>query len=220
MKARRATTLALSFAVAAAPAARACEVALLLTMDVSGSVDRGEYRTQVDGLAAALTDPQIADVLVRDQVALAVMQWSGVDQQAISLPWRRMLRPSDVPAFAARVRGLQRAFANSDTAVGDALIFAADRFGPVADCERLVIDISGDGATNAGGPTGAGRRAAIARGIEINAVAIEGLGLSISAFYRRAVITRDGFVMSARGHLEYARTIRAKILRELVRPSG
>jgi Ca-activated chloride channel family protein len=38
----------------------ACGTALILTIDVSNSVDPGEYRLQIDGLAAALSDPEIA----------------------------------------------------------------------------------------------------------------------------------------------------------------
>lgn len=35
----------------------ACELALALAVDVPGSVDEEEFRTQMDGLAAALRDP-------------------------------------------------------------------------------------------------------------------------------------------------------------------
>ena len=53
-----------------------------------------------------------------------------------------------------------------------------------------------------------------------NGLAIEGLGVAISNFYRRSVITRDGFVVTARGHRDYARAIREKILREISRVMG
>ncbi|WP_342774985.1 DUF1194 domain-containing protein [Litoreibacter halocynthiae] len=36
--------------------AQACELALVLAVDVSGSVDPGEYRLQMEGLGAALGD--------------------------------------------------------------------------------------------------------------------------------------------------------------------
>ena len=44
--------------------AQACRTALILAMDVSNSVDPGEYRLQIDGLAAALRDPEIAEIVV------------------------------------------------------------------------------------------------------------------------------------------------------------
>src|SRR6056297_2212350 len=84
--------------------AQACRTALILAMDVSQSVDPGEYRLQIDGLAAALRDPEIAEILVRDQVALSVLQWSGVDAQEVVLDWTQMLSPSHVQLFANAVQ--------------------------------------------------------------------------------------------------------------------
>lgn len=199
-----------------------CEVALLLGVDVSGSIDHGEYRLQIDGLADALTDPEVAEALVAGQVALAVVQWSGSAMQAVVLPWRRMLDPRAPADHAVRTRTLPRAFDGADTAVGEAIAFATAEFAAVADCRRKVIDISGDGPQNAGLPLGPARGAALAAGIEINAIAIEDMGQAspISEFYRRHVISQHGFVVTARGLTDYARAIRAKILREISRPTG
>ncbi|MBC7153185.1 MAG: DUF1194 domain-containing protein [Rhodobacteraceae bacterium] len=209
-------------ALLAAPTARACDVALLLAMDVSGSVDRGEYRMQTGGLAAALGDPQVVAALIAGQAAIAVAQWSGVGQQALSIPWQRLLEPVDVARLAAQVAAMPRAFDRSDTAVGDAIRHGAAQFTQAADCDRRVIDISGDGSANAGLPAEPQSRRAQAAGITINAIAIEdmGRGISVTEFYRRLVITRGGFVVTARGHLDYTRAIQAKLLREVVSPSG
>ena len=213
--------LALALALSVCPlGAAACDTALLLAIDVSSSVDAGEYRLQVDGLADALADGAIGDALVEGQVALAVVQWSGVGRQQMVLDWQRMTAPGDVAAFGAAARDLPRAFINSDTAIGDAIAFAAARFGPVADCPRRVIDVSGDGSENAGGSTADARRAAERQGIIINGIAIESLGLAITGFYRRFVISQDGFVVTARGHLDYARAIREKIRREVTKVTG
>ncbi|OYX44225.1 MAG: hypothetical protein B7Z02_05550 [Rhodobacterales bacterium 32-67-9] len=211
-----ATCLALSSPV------MACDVALLLSVDVSGSIDRGEYRLQVDGIAAALADPEVADALLLGQVALSVVQWSGTAKQTLSIPWRRMLSPAEVSDFAARARDLPRAYTGSDTAVGEAIAFSVQQFDAVGDCRRKVIDISGDGPQNAGYPLGPERGNAAAAGIEINAIAIEDVGRSIpiSEFYRRYVVTRDGFVITARGLADYPRAIREKILREVAKPLG
>jgi Ca-activated chloride channel family protein len=212
--------LALSLILPAA--APACETALLLAIDISGSIDAGEYALQVQGLADALEDAAIREELLRGQVALAVVQWSGVGRQALVLPWRRMLSPAEIDRFAAAARALPRAFTASDTAVGEAIAFAAAQFAAVSDCRRRVIDISGDGPENAGFTVGRERRTAERAGIEINAVAIEDMGASapISAFYRRWVITRGGFVITARGLADYPRAIREKLLRELSRVIG
>jgi Ca-activated chloride channel homolog len=202
--------------------AAGCETALLLTIDVSGSIDRGEYLFQTGGLADALGDPEVADALVLGQVALAVVQWSGAGQQALSLPWQRMLSQDAVARFAVAARRLNRAFDGSDTAVGDAIGFSVDQFAAVRDCHRRVIDISGDGPVNAGLPVAPQRARALGAGIEINAIAIEDVGRSvpITEFYRRLVITPKGFVLTARGLSDYPRAIREKLLRETSKPLG
>lgn len=202
--------------------ALACDTALLLAIDVSGSIDRGEYALQIGGLYDALRDPEVADVLLQGQVALAVVQWSGLGRQALVLPWQRMLSPQALTRFADRARALPRAFQGSDTAVGEALGFSIEQFNDVPDCKRHVIDISGDGPENAGNTVAAARRAAIARTIDINAIAIEDMGASapISNFYKNWVITPKGFVMTARGVDDYPRALRAKLLRELIKPIG
>jgi Ca-activated chloride channel family protein len=126
-----------------------------------------------------------------------------------------MTSAAEIATFAEDARRMPRAFVNSDTAVGALLEAALRQFGPVAECRRRVIDISGDGTDNAGSDPAAARRAAERAGVQVNALAIEGIGVAITNFYRSRVITRDGFVMTARGHSTYAETLRRKILREV-----
>lgn len=210
----RVRALALALAIAAPPAS-ACTTALVLAIDVSNSIDPTEYRIQTEGLADALLDSEIRESMVRGQVALTVVQWSGIGSQEVTFPWTRMTSDAEVQTLSERARSMKRAFIMSDTAVGDIIRFASSLFGPVKDCNRHVIDISGDGTDNAGTDPDTARRRAEAMQITINGLAIEGMGLSITNFYRRHVITRDGFVMTARGHTSYAETLRKKIRREV-----
>ena len=214
----RATFLAI--ALATATPALSCDTALLLTIDVSNSIDVAEYRLQTDGMADAVLDDEVAEALIQGQVAVAVIQWSGEGRQEISLPWRQIRTLADVQDFAVDARLMPRAFVQSDTAPGDAILFALDQFADAPACARQVIDISGDGTPNAGSDTRAARREAERKGVTINAIAIESLGVAITNFYSRAVITRDGFVITARRHLDYPRAIREKILREVSRVFG
>jgi Ca-activated chloride channel family protein len=202
--------------------ALACETALLLSIDVSGSIDGADYRLQAQGLATALTDPAVVDALVRGQVALAVVQWSGPGQQALSLDWQRMLSPRAVATFADRAAAMPRAFRGSDTAVGEGLAFALSQFAAVPDCTRRVVDISGDGPENAGFTDADARAMAQGSGVTVNAIAIEepGPASPVTAYYRAWVVTRGGFVVTARGLKDYAETLRLKLLRELADPIG
>ncbi|MCK4861236.1 MAG: DUF1194 domain-containing protein [Rhodobacteraceae bacterium] len=198
----------------------ACSLALLLAIDVSSSIDIGEYKFQTHGLADALLDPEVADVLVQHQVALSVVQWSGAEEGDLTIPWRRMLSYGEVRDFSTRVRDMPRKWEDSDTAVGDAIAFSAAQFDRVADCGRKVIDVSGDGSSNAGLNAGVESRKAEAAGIEINGLAIDIIGASITAFYTRFVVTSDGFVITSRGFSDYPRSIREKLLRELIKPGS
>lgn len=195
---------------------------MVLAIDVSGSISAGDYQLQVEGLATALADPEVAEALVEGQVALTVVQWSGDGQQAVALPWSRMLTADAVTGFSGRAAAMPRAFKGSDTAVGQGITFALAEFAAVPDCTRQVIDISGDGQENAGFTDAKARSAAMAAGVTINAIAIEAAGQAfpITSYFQRWVITPEGFVVSARGVLDYAETLRLKLLRELADPIG
>ncbi len=206
-------TLALARPVAA------CETALLLAVDVSGSISLQEYHLQMEGLAQALEDPAIVDALVTGQDGLALVHWSGSRHQTLSLGWHRLQDAADVAAFAAAVRATRRPQLRTVTAIGDAIRFSLAQFGPVQDCDRHVIDISGDGAENEGQNVATARREAEAARVIINAIAIEldDRADNLTGYFRRFVITPDGFAITAHGLPDYPRAIRQKLLRELTR---
>ena len=67
-------TLAAAIWMGTAAAALTCDVELILTVDVSGSINEEEYRLQMDGLAAALDDAAIGDALVKAQAQVTLVQ--------------------------------------------------------------------------------------------------------------------------------------------------
>jgi Ca-activated chloride channel family protein len=158
--------------------------------------------------------------MVAGGTTIAVVQWSGEDKQTVSIPWTQIRTALDVQSLSQRARQLERAFVLSDTAPGEAILFSLKLFDQVPNCTRRVIDISGDGTPNSGSDVRAARNLAERQGVTINAIAIESMGLAITNFFRSAVITRNGFVMTARTHREYPATLRAKILREISRIFG
>ena len=216
---KRLSSFCAALCLLASPVA-ACQTALALTIDVSNSVDPAEYRLQIDGMADALQDPEIVDAMVQGEVAIMVIQWSGEDRQVVSLPWTRIRTALDAERLATEARLIPRAFVLSDTAPAEAIYFALDQFGPVSDCTNRVIDVSGDGTPNAGRDVRTARNTAERQGVTINGVAIESMGLAITGFYKNSIITRNGFVITARTHREYPEAIRMKILRELAQVFG
>lgn len=196
-----------------------CETALLLAMDVSGSVDASEYRLQSGGMAAALRNPEIRDLMVQRGVAVNVLQWSGPGQQRLMADWTMVRDLQTAEALAAAVEAMPRAFTGGGTALGAALSAAGEEFTRVPRCRHHVLDVSGDGTENAGYTLAAARQALERAGVQINGLAIEQIGQAVSGYYRSRLISRDGFVETADGHLDFARAIRAKLLRELTKPA-
>lgn len=202
-----------------APSAPACDVALALTVDVSGSIDPAEYRLQMDGMAAALADPSVAEALVRANAQVAVVQWSGNSRQEVSVPWRQISSFDDADALVAEVQSVERPWRHFSTAIGEALDFTLPLFDAVT-CGRRVIDVSGDGRSNEGGHVAFARDRALAQGVEINGLVILGAEEDgLTAYFRDNVISGPAaFVYEARDFADYPRAIRRKLLDELTEP--
>lgn len=195
---------------------KACEVALALTVDISGSVDREEYALQMNGLAGALRDPTVAQALVVRKAALMLVQWTGTSRQIVSLDWSRMKTHYDVETFATKVAQSPRQWRNFSTAIGDALTFTSGQFSDVPDCKRKVIDVSGDGYSNEGVEPLAIRKHLVEEGFTINGLAIEGSAENLTEYYRDFVIAGPkSFVMTANTFEQYPKRIKQKLFREV-----
>lgn len=203
----------------AAGSAAACAVALVLAVDVSGSVDHEEYRIQMQGLADGLRDGAVSEALVVGEAAVLVLQWTGSSRQRVVVPWQRMTGFDSVERLAARVEATPRVWRNFSTAIGEALQFGAAQFADVPDCARRVIDISGDGSSNEGpGPRQAHRLLAD-QGIVVNALVIEGAEPQMTEYFWENVIHGPGsFVITANSYAEYPARMRRKLLREVTKP--
>jgi len=125
--------------------AQACDLALALAVDISGSVDPEEYDIQMKGLALALQDSIVSEALVRAEAAVMLVQWTGSSRQAVSVPWTRIHSFDDAKRVASLIENAPREWRNFSTAIGDALQFTVDNWENAPDCKRKVIDVSGDG---------------------------------------------------------------------------
>lgn len=201
----------------AAPAAAGCRLALALGLDVSRSVDAGDYRIQQGGIVAALADAGVRAAFLspRDHVAFAVYEWSGQDHQAMVIDWTEVRGAADLDRIAARIAAAERGGAGP-TALGSALDFGRAVLARAPDCGAATLDISGDGRNN----DGTAPAAAQARGgwgaARINGLAIGGHEADIADYYAAEVIRGPGaFVEVARTQADFPRAIRVKLLREL-----
>lgn len=210
---------ALAFVVATPVAA--CDLALAMAVDVSGSVDSNEYRIQMDGLAAGLRDPIVSEALVRGQAQLMLVQWTGASRQRITIPWTRIDSFDTLDRFADQVSADPRVWRNFSTAIGEALETTLSSFNEVMDCKRHLIDLSGDGVSNEGIEPSQVHAALRTQGITVNALAIEESEPDLTAYFFENVIVGEGaFVVSAAGFADYPERIRKKLLREVTQQTA
>jgi hypothetical protein len=196
------------------------DLALVLAVDVSASVDYDEFGLMIGGYAAAFRDAELlarATAGRQGAIAVALLFWAGPGARDLALPWQRIATAADAEAAAAAIEAAPRILPAGATALGEALVASAALamrcpFPPT----RRVIDVSGDGPANAGIVASAGRDAAAALGITVNALAVVHDEPELEAYYAAEVITGPGaFVQRAENYEDFAEAIHRKLLREI-----
>lgn len=201
-----------------------CRQALALGLDVSGSVDAREYRLQLDGLARALTAPDVAAVLLatpQAPVRIAVYEWSGPNDIRLLVPWTEISGSPDLARVTGQLYNTSRVPAHPSTALGEALDFGFGLLDFQAECWKRTLDISGDGKANNGRrpqDVGDGPPGVVVNGLVIgdpNAPSNEPM-MELVAYFRAYVLRGpDAFVETANGFADYEAAMRRKLLREL-----
>jgi hypothetical protein len=196
------------------------DVALVLAVDVSGSVTDARFKLQREGIANALDSDAVAAALAggaNQTVEIAVVEWA--EDQVLVVPWTVVHRRSDLTEIAKQLRQAPRAWVHSKTdpgggiAAADAL-FATTPLRP----ERKVIDVSGDGQQNTGEvATAASRDIAIGHKVTINGLPItSGEEPHVDEWYRTNVVGGDGaFLVVANGFDAFADAFQQKLTREV-----
>lgn len=204
-----------------APArAQAVDVAIVLAVDVSASVDAGEYGLQMRGVAEAIAHPTVTDAIEQGEVgavAFSVVQWSSEAEQAVAVPWTRVDGVASAQALAARIWSAPRAFRFRGTKIGAALRFCFDHLDRVPfPAARRVVDVSGDGV-NRGPPLLRDTRAeAIRRGITINGLPILSDEPRLGRYFRDWLIAGPGaFVIAAESFEAFRPAMVRKLVREI-----
>ncbi len=200
------------------------EVELVLAIDVSASVDYAEFALQLKGIEAAFKDPEILNAvesLAPLGAAVAVVQWGGNREFDVSIPFTHLLTAQDAKALGFLTGRANRAFGATNTSIVTAISKSVTLLEHNAfDGNRRVIDVSGDGIDNSGLDLEHARQGAKAKAIVINGLAIQEDELGLAQYFEdEMIIGVDCFVETADGYKDFARAIRAKLLKEL-RPNS
>ncbi len=201
----------------------AVDLALVLSIDCSYSVDTREFRLQTDGTARALRRPEILAAITAGplkKIAISVVQWSDDKNQRITVPWTVISTGVDLERFAAKVEAQPRYLAEGGTSITGLMRYAAGVLAtaPVV-AERQVLDISSDGRNNKGGRPHVVRDQLVHFGITINGLTILNEFPTLNHYFEKFITGGYGsFVMVANDYEAYYKAIYRKLLREIIGP--
>lgn len=132
------------------------DLPMVLAIDSSSSVDDREFQLQLKGLADAFRDRAIVDSIKSGKIggiAITVMEWSGVGNQKVSIPWTHVHNAERAGRLASGIEAAGRFVESGSTSLSSALRRAVTLFDDngFADSRR-VIDVSGDSYNNQAPP--------------------------------------------------------------------
>ena len=211
----------------AAPGTTAVDVELVLSTDISYSMDYDELKLQRDGYVEAIQSAEFLNALkqgMHGKIAVTLVEWAGANDQRVVVPWRLIDGPDTARAVAAEMAAapVRRAFR---TSISGALIFSAGLFeGNGFAGIRRVIDVSGDGTNNQGPLVAPTRDEVVAKGIVINGLPImlkepqpNSIDIKdLDIYYEDCVIGGPGaFVVPMREREKFKEAIRTKLVLEI-----
>lgn len=203
------------------------DVELVIAVDVSYSMDLDEQALQREGYVLALTSKEFLQALrqgAHGKIAVTYFEWAGQSDQKILMPWRVIDGPESADAVAAEIARAPYRRA-SRTSISGALRFAKPLFDDSGyKGLRRVIDLSGDGANNAGPLVEITRDDVLAAGITINGLPImlkrPYTGTmdieNLDEYYEDCVIGGPGaFVIPIREREKFIEATRTKLVLEV-----
>jgi Protein of unknown function (DUF1194) len=129
------------------------DIALVLAVDVSFSMDPEEQQLQRDGYYTALRSKEVIEAIKKGavgKIAVAYVEWAGVQDLHLVVDWHIIEDEATAENFVRKLQAIpyKRAWRTSISGGIDFSLQQFDRlpFTPT----RRVIDVSGDGANNDG----------------------------------------------------------------------
>jgi len=198
------------------------DAALILSVDVSSSVDEKRYQLQMGGIAAALEDDEVIKTVLggaNGSILVAMVTWA--DRPKLSVPWTVVSTPEQSKALAATIRRLPQQ-EGEFTCLARMTRYLADKVVSrmPARADKIVVDVSGDGPDNCntGQLIETSRADLFGSGVTINGLPIlDGKDAAIiEQYYKESVIGGPGaFIVAAKGYDDFARAFRQKFVVEI-----
>lgn len=214
-----------------AKASEPVDLLLVLSADVSRSIDAEKFKLQRTGYADAFADNRVVQALTSGpygRAAVIFIEWAGADERQVVVDWTLVEDAGSARGFGDALLEAPRPFAGR-TSISAGIDFAVEQFARAPyRAERRIIDISGDGTHNSGRDVRSARDDAVAQGVIINGLVI----LSetplpafpehthppggLENYYKENVIGGEGaFVSVAENFEAFGRTIVSKLITEV-----
>jgi hypothetical protein len=200
------------------------DLLLVLAVDCSGSVSGTEFQLQIGGIARALRDADVIAAALAGpskRIGVNLMLWGDPDYPKFATGWHEINSPETARAFADIVQAYDLRMGGG-TGLGHAVAYGVSILqdsGAVSD--RLVIDVSGDGAESyelrkPRFQLVDAQRLRAKAGVVVNGLAITNEDRELARYYREKLAAGPGsFVMQVARYEDFSDAIRLKLLREI-----
>jgi hypothetical protein len=194
-----------------------CTLALVLLMDVSGSVTSNHYELQQQGLVQAFEDTRLQQIILNQPHGVAVTLHQFGSTSEVTINWRMLRNTHDLQSFVGELRQMNRSEPGDRTGISNAMMTGIQAFEHApCEAEQKIIDVSADGKNNIGHLPSIWRDRAQELLITVNGLPIVSPDEpELADHFMSQVITPDGFVVVAQGMVDFSRAIRRKLTLEI-----
>ena len=198
------------------------DLALVLALDCSASVDDSEFHLQIEGLAQAFESTDVAEIVAagpRHRIAVAILEFATAGKSVVVQPWTLVGGDIPVADIAGTIRRVKRQ-TKGVTSLSDAIAASIALFSSLpVPAARKTIDISTDGINNDGPRPEVLRDQAVSLGIVVNGLTILTDYRDLDVYFEHHVMGgRGSFAQKAKDYRDYRIAIKRKLLRELAQP--
>lgn len=195
------------------------DLALVLAVDISYSIENSELDLQRQGYVDAFRSREVVRSIVggyHGRIAVTYLEWAGPGMQVQLLPWTIIDSVAASSAFADQLEAapLHR---SGETSIASGLDTAAALFASAPPAARWVIDLSADGYNNSGGSVSRARDAAVWKGITINGLPIvKQTSEDLELYFQDCVIGGPAAALFPVFRIEdFAKTLQRKMVTEI-----
>lgn len=234
-------TLSSLFLTSTALAQTEVDLELLLSIDISGSINADEFELQRQGYIDAFDSqksPDIVNAIIGSDkgIAVGLTYWASLDQ-FLEIPWKHLKDENSIEEFITEIVNLPTPTSGTEgiggTSINQTIKSSIEGF-PENDrsnrqngflnnefvSSNLILDISGDevvqGEQNINSIEQE-RDKAEEENIVINGLPIEtSTDSKVDELYKKHVITSDGFTEPATGLENFGNAVKKKLEREIV----